>query len=306
MSVAVLEHVGTCWNTRSSSGRECFAICKYGQVTHAWQKYSGSRCKICSHGIEVLLEPSNHRARKVPWKYKRTQVVLLLVSQFCIEQCVSMWVRKGGWLKSFGHGSCACSKAGRQGKYDCLGSFSKTSTTILQITELPLKKWTQDYKEFLGNKIARPEDLATKSFHNMCLLLVLFVLSGFAFSAHSTHTISCGASYIAWLVFQHPRFLQSNMPGGDNKKSKLNIYDVLSFGIQLNQIKANKKQTCISPLMLQPASTDCFTFSKDVFTFDLTISYQAIQVYPASAHSRPYRPYLPRWESITRSGKCTL
>ena len=112
--------------------------------------------------------------------------------------------------------------------------------------------------------------------------------------AHSTHTISCGASYIAWLVFQHPRFLQSNMPGGDNKKSKLNIYDVLSFGIQLNQIKANKKQTCISPLMLQPASTDCFTFSKDVFTFDLTISYQAIQVYPASAHSRPYRPYLPR------------
>ena len=189
MSVAVLEHVGTCWDTRSSSGRECFAICKYGQVTHAWRKYSGSRCRICSHGIEVLLEPSNHRARKVPWKYKRTQVVLLLVSQICIEQCVSMWVRKGGWLKSFGHGSCACSKAGRQGKYDCLGSFSKTSTTILQITELPLKKWTQDYKEFLGNKIARPEDLATKSFHNICLLLVLFVLSGFAFSAHSTHTI---------------------------------------------------------------------------------------------------------------------
>jgi len=101
MSVAVLEHVGTCWNTRSSSGRECFAICKYGQVTHAWRKYSGSRCRICSHGIEVLLEPSNHRARKVPWKYKRTQVVLLLVSQICIEQCVSMWVRKGGMTQEF-------------------------------------------------------------------------------------------------------------------------------------------------------------------------------------------------------------
>jgi len=61
--------------------------------------------------------------------------------------------------------------SGEKGKYDCLGSFSKTSTTILQITELPLKKWTQDYKEFL----------------------------------------------------------QSNMPGGDNKKSKLNIYDVREY-----------------------------------------------------------------------------
>ena len=37
-----------------------------------------------------------------------------------------------------------------QGKYDCVGTFSKTSTTVVQITELPLKKWTQDYKEFLA------------------------------------------------------------------------------------------------------------------------------------------------------------
>ena len=57
-------------------------------------------------------------------------------------------------------------------------------------------------------------------------------------------------SKLAWLVLvlEHPRFLQSNMPGGDNKKSKLNIYEVLSFGIQQNQIKASKKQACISPL----------------------------------------------------------
>ncbi|CAJ1380286.1 unnamed protein product [Effrenium voratum] len=61
--------------------------------------------------------------------------------------------------------------SGEKGKYDCLGALSKTSTTILQITELPLKKWTQDYKEFL----------------------------------------------------------QANMPGGDTKKTKLNIYDVREY-----------------------------------------------------------------------------
>jgi len=61
--------------------------------------------------------------------------------------------------------------SGEKGKYDCVGTFSKTSTTVVQITELPLKKWTQDYKEFL----------------------------------------------------------QSNMPGGENKKTKLNIYDVREY-----------------------------------------------------------------------------
>ncbi|CAE7296829.1 top-2 [Symbiodinium pilosum] len=61
--------------------------------------------------------------------------------------------------------------SGEKGKYDCLGAYTKTSTTILQITELPLRKWTQDYKEFL----------------------------------------------------------QSNMPGGDQKKAKLNIYDVREY-----------------------------------------------------------------------------
>jgi len=39
--------------------------------------------------------------------------------------------------------------SGEKGRYDCLGSFAQTSTTIMQITELPLRKWTQDYKEFL-------------------------------------------------------------------------------------------------------------------------------------------------------------
>lgn len=60
--------------------------------------------------------------------------------------------------------------AGEKGKYDCRGSYAKSSSTILQITELPLRKWTQDYKEFL----------------------------------------------------------QSNMPGGD-QKAKLNIYDVREY-----------------------------------------------------------------------------
>jgi len=61
--------------------------------------------------------------------------------------------------------------SGEKGKYDCRGSYTKSSSTILQITELPLRKWTQDYKEFL----------------------------------------------------------QSNMPGGDQKKAKLNIYDVREY-----------------------------------------------------------------------------
>ncbi|CAE7523479.1 top-2 [Symbiodinium natans] len=61
--------------------------------------------------------------------------------------------------------------SGESGKYDCHGAYTQTSSTILQITELPLRKWTQDYKEFL----------------------------------------------------------QGNMPGGDHKKTKLNIYDVREY-----------------------------------------------------------------------------
>lgn len=48
---------------------------------------------------------------------------------------------------------------GRRGKYDCLGTFSKTSTTVVQITELPLKKWTQDYKEFLASALMQCNDM---------------------------------------------------------------------------------------------------------------------------------------------------
>jgi len=39
--------------------------------------------------------------------------------------------------------------SGERGKYDCLGAYTESSKTIYQITELPIRKWTQDYKEFL-------------------------------------------------------------------------------------------------------------------------------------------------------------
>merc|ERR1712224_430883 len=39
--------------------------------------------------------------------------------------------------------------SGERGKYDCIGTYHESSKTILQITELPIRKWTQDYKEFL-------------------------------------------------------------------------------------------------------------------------------------------------------------
>merc|ERR1719382_690265 len=51
------------------------------------------------------------------------------------------------WYRGF-TGSITPAK-GEKGKYDCCGSYTQTSATILQITELPLRKWTQDYKEFL-------------------------------------------------------------------------------------------------------------------------------------------------------------
>ena len=41
--------------------------------------------------------------------------------------------------------------------YSCTGVISQTSDTTLEITELPVRKWTQDYKEWLETLI-KPED----------------------------------------------------------------------------------------------------------------------------------------------------
>lgn len=49
-------------------------------------------------------------------------------------------------------GSVDIAKEGEDGKftsYSVSGIISKTSDTVLEITELPVGKWTQDYKEFL-------------------------------------------------------------------------------------------------------------------------------------------------------------
>jgi len=49
-------------------------------------------------------------------------------------------------------GSVDVPKEGRTGRftsYSVSGIISKTSDTVLEITELPVGKWTQDYKAFL-------------------------------------------------------------------------------------------------------------------------------------------------------------
>jgi len=46
--------------------------------------------------------------------------------------------------------------SGEKGKLDCIGTYSEQGR-VLQITELPLKKWTQDYKEFLHSLLPGSE-----------------------------------------------------------------------------------------------------------------------------------------------------
>jgi DNA topoisomerase II len=38
----------------------------------------------------------------------------------------------------------------RDNSYECSGILHKRSKTCIEVVELPIKKWTQDYKEFLG------------------------------------------------------------------------------------------------------------------------------------------------------------
>jgi len=51
------------------------------------------------------------------------------------------------WYKNF-KGSILPNES-EMGKFDVIGCVEKRSPTVLEITEIPLRKWTQDYKEFL-------------------------------------------------------------------------------------------------------------------------------------------------------------
>lgn len=64
------------------------------------------------------------------------------------------------WFRGF-TGTIKPSKEG-PGKYDCIGTYQQTNKTIMQITELPLKKWTQDYKEFLQSQMVGGGNKTTK------------------------------------------------------------------------------------------------------------------------------------------------
>merc|ERR1719486_741070 len=51
------------------------------------------------------------------------------------------------WYRGF---TGTIKKSPEKGKWDCIGVYNETGRGVgLDITELPLKKWTQDYKEFL-------------------------------------------------------------------------------------------------------------------------------------------------------------
>jgi len=50
------------------------------------------------------------------------------------------------WYRGF---AGAIKPSGEKGKYDSMGVWNEHSKTIMEITELPVRRWTQDYKEFL-------------------------------------------------------------------------------------------------------------------------------------------------------------
>jgi DNA topoisomerase-2 len=53
------------------------------------------------------------------------------------------------WYKGFRGAVVKCEGEKEVGKYEVVGCIEKTSPTTLSITELPVRTWTQNYKEFL-------------------------------------------------------------------------------------------------------------------------------------------------------------
>jgi len=56
------------------------------------------------------------------------------------------------WYKGF-KGSIVCNDTAERSGYEVVGLASKTSPNTIEITELPVRKWTQDYKEFLAKLV---------------------------------------------------------------------------------------------------------------------------------------------------------
>merc|ERR1719238_1155224 len=51
------------------------------------------------------------------------------------------------WYKGFGGAITAV--PGDEGKFEVSGHIQKKDDKTVEITEIPVRKWTQDYKEFL-------------------------------------------------------------------------------------------------------------------------------------------------------------
>lgn len=75
------------------------------------------------------------------------------------------------WYKSF-TGSIAPSESEERSGYEVAGVASKSSPTSIEVTELPIRRWTQDYKEFLTKLVdvdgdnPRIEDFQEYHFEN--------------------------------------------------------------------------------------------------------------------------------------------
>ena len=71
--------------------------------------------------------------------------------------------------------------------YQCCGTITQLSETSVEVTELPVRKWTQDYKEWLETLI-KPED------KNEAPLLVDYK------EAHTDQRVGQGAEgFVGWL-----------------------------------------------------------------------------------------------------------
>mmetsp|Transcript_6300 Transcript_6300/g.15115 ORF Transcript_6300/g.15115 Transcript_6300/m.15115 type:complete len:1236 (-) Transcript_6300:176-3883(-) len=61
------------------------------------------------------------------------------------------------WYRGF-KGSIVATEAADKGGFEVVGVAERTTTNTVEITELPVKRWTQDYKEFLAKMVEDDSD----------------------------------------------------------------------------------------------------------------------------------------------------
>lgn len=77
------------------------------------------------------------------------------------------------WYKGF-IGSIEKNVVKDTGSYTVSGNIEEVDENTIRITELPIRKWTQDYKEFLES-VSADNDKSTDPFIKVCKMLILIV-----------------------------------------------------------------------------------------------------------------------------------